>query len=219
MRISELAAASGTSVATLKFYLREQLLPAGEATSRTRADYGDQHVQRVRLIRALTEVGGLSLARVKRVLTAMETPGLGRTDLLAVSQRALDADADAGGPGGEDCGAEPDGSESSSRAWKWLQARGWRIAPNDPFIARLDRAWAACDDAGVGLSSERLDAYADAVERIGTIDVASVPAEPDAAVRQVIVGTVLVDAVLQILRRLAQQHVASGGQGVSAPRH
>ena len=37
---------------------------------------------------------------------------------------------------------------------------------------------------------------------------ASVPADPVAAVRQVVVGTVLVDPVLSALRKLAQQHTA-----------
>lgn len=198
MRISGLAEVTGTSVATLKFYLRKGLLSSGRVTSRTGADYGEAHVQRVRLIRALTDVGGLSLARVALVLTAMETPGLRRTDLLAVSQLTLTGD-------GSEAETEDPGAES--RARNWLGARGWRIDPRDPFIARLDRAWDACDAAGVDLTHERLDAYAVAVERIGAIDVAAVPAEPEAAVRQVIAGTVLVDVVLQILRRLAQQHV------------
>ncbi|MGE9782633.1 hypothetical protein [Janibacter sp. G368] len=57
--------------------------------------------------------------------------------------------------------------------------------------------------------------YADAVLRIARVDVDSVP--PDAAgagaVRQVVLGTVLVDRVLAPLRRLAQQHltVSEGG--------
>ncbi|WP_022925187.1 hypothetical protein [Serinicoccus marinus] len=66
----------------------------------------------------------------------------------------------------------------------------------------------ACEDAGIGLDEERMDAYADAVEGVVRVDVASVPDEPQAAVRQVVVGTVLVDAVLSALRLLAQQHTA-----------
>ncbi|HET7822095.1 MAG TPA: MerR family transcriptional regulator, partial [Ornithinibacter sp.] len=49
MRISELSQASGVPLPTVKYYLREGLLMPGEATSRTRAEYGPAHVERVRL--------------------------------------------------------------------------------------------------------------------------------------------------------------------------
>jgi DNA-binding transcriptional MerR regulator len=61
MWMAELAARSGLSVATIKFYLREGLLPPGEATGATRSRYDESHVRRLRLIRALTEVAGLRL--------------------------------------------------------------------------------------------------------------------------------------------------------------
>ena len=50
--------------------------------------------------------------------------------------------------------------------------------------------------------------YADAVLRIARVDVDSVPPDAAGAVRQVVLGTVLVDRVLAPLRRLAQQHIA-----------
>ena len=56
MRISELSSRSGVPVATIKYYLREGLLPAGERTSATQARYGDAHVERLRLVRALVDV-------------------------------------------------------------------------------------------------------------------------------------------------------------------
>ena len=42
MRISELSARSGVSVATIKYYLRERVLPEGERTSATQATYDVQ---------------------------------------------------------------------------------------------------------------------------------------------------------------------------------
>ncbi|RAC11977.1 MerR family transcriptional regulator, partial [Burkholderia multivorans] len=53
MRISELSRRSDVPVATIKYYLREGLLPAGERTSATQAVYTDAHVNRLALIRAL----------------------------------------------------------------------------------------------------------------------------------------------------------------------
>lgn len=56
---------------TIKYYLREGLLAAGELTSPNQAHYGPGHERRLRLIRALLDVGGLSLAAIGEVLQAM----------------------------------------------------------------------------------------------------------------------------------------------------
>lgn len=207
MRISGLAERTGLPVATLKYYLREGLLPPGEATSPNQARYDETHVERVRLVRALTEVGGLDLATVGRVLTCVDQPEIERLGILGSAQRAL--------LGAEfveyDSGSAPEAPRSRSR--DWVQRRGWQVDLHDPVLDSLDRAWDACDAAGIGVDDARLDAYADAIERIADVDVASVPAHPQAAVRQVVLGTVLVDPLLVALRRLAHQHVAVTRQG------
>ncbi|AWH97027.1 MerR family transcriptional regulator [Dietzia psychralcaliphila] len=199
MRISELAEVTGTTVTTLKFYLRRGLLQPGRSVTRTQAEYGEEHVERVRLVRALSEVGGLDLAAVGRVVEAIEGPGLGRLDVMATAQHALSGARDRAGQG-------PSRGDERTRAW--IAARGWQVDPRDVALDRLAAAWNACEGAGLGLDEDRLDAYADAVEQIATIDVASVPPEPASAVRQVVLGTVLVEPVLAALRLLAQQHIS-----------
>ena len=202
MKLAELSDTTDVSVATLKYYLREGLLHPGRVVSRTQADYDETHVERVRLVRALSEVGGLSLATIGRVLDVITSPGQDWITVLETAQRSLvKSRRDA-----------PDGSVADQprrgRAAAWVGARGWCVDPADPFIDDLDRAWAACDDVGLGLDEERMSAYADHVEGVAEIDVATVPADPEGAIRQVILGTVLVDPVLAALRRLAQQHVS-----------
>lgn len=205
MKISELSAATGVPVATLKYYLREGLLQPGEALSRTSASYGDDHVERVRLIRALTSVGGLSLATTRQVLEVIADPGTSRVDVLGAAQRALLGEDFVTGPDGD--GAD-EGEVPPSRARAWLAGAGWQVNPQDPVIDDLDTAWAACDAAGLGLDEARMTQYAEAVQGIARVDVDSVPSDPAGAVRQVVLGTVLVDRVLAPLRRLAQQHIA-----------
>ncbi len=212
MKMSELSRVTAVPVATLKFYLREGLLHAGTATAKTQATYDDSHVERVRLIRALGEVGGLSLAAIGRVLAEIEHPETERLGVLGAAQRSLsdpgvDADTVSGAPG-DTLDVATGSVAEASRAHAWLARRGWRVDAADPLIADLDRAWTACDHAGIGLDEDRLDGYGAAVEQIAAIDLASVPADPQAAVRQVVLGTVLVDRVLAVLRRLAQQHAA-----------
>ncbi len=64
MRMAALSEASGVPVPTIKFYLREGLLPPGHRTSPNQSQYDDEHVRRLALIRSLTEIGGYSLATV-----------------------------------------------------------------------------------------------------------------------------------------------------------
>lgn len=221
MKISALSEITGVSVATLKFYLRKSVLHPGRQLSRTQAEYDDSHVARVRLIRALTEVGGLSLDTVQRVFTTMEDPQAGRIGLLATAQRALTDPQATGVP----CTGSPHPGQlapptAQSRAHAWLLERQWMIDPSDPLVQELDRAWAACDVAGIGLDEARLDAYGDAALRIAELDLETVPEPADQAIRQVILGTVLMDPVLQALRRLAHQHVSVGkaAQNATPPR-
>jgi len=47
------------STATIKYYLREGLLRPGEAVGATQASYDEGHVERLRLIRVLREVGDI----------------------------------------------------------------------------------------------------------------------------------------------------------------
>src|SRR4051812_6917252 len=96
MRISELSRESGVPVATIKYYLREGLLPAGIATSATSASYDERHVDRLNLIRALVDVGRVPIARVREVVTALEQPPTSWHDLLGAAHGALPPAA--GGP-------------------------------------------------------------------------------------------------------------------------
>lgn len=214
MRISELSRTSDVPVATIKYYLREGLLPAGRALSRTQADYDDAHVERLRLLRALLGVGGLGIAQARRVIRAIDDAASDRLGVLEAAQEAIPPVTEVPEAGeGEHAASDA----ALARARDWAAARGWSLDPATPMLAELGAAWAACDDADIGLDAARLDAYADAVERIARIDVASVPSERALAARQVVLGTVLLDPVLAALRRLAQQHLSIRQAGAGGP--
>ncbi|WP_265447572.1 MerR family transcriptional regulator [Flexivirga meconopsidis] len=195
MRISQLSHETGVAVATLKFYLREGLLHPGQQTSRTQAMYDESHAERVRLIRALSEAGGLSLARVRQVLDALDDPPTSRHHLLGAAQDALRP---------EDAHADP---EWTAFAREFVDQRGWQIRDDEPLVDLLGEQLHAVLDAGINLADGApLAAWADAAESIAEADLSTVPDDPAAALRQVVVGTVLTDPVLATLRRLAQQH-------------
>ena len=194
MRLSELSERSGTTVATLKYYLREGLVPAGESLGATRAAYSEAHLQRVRLIRALIDAG-VSVAESKRVVEALDSPLTSRHDLLGKAQYALPSThADV---------------VVSDEVRNLLDQLGWSVSPDSPALRSLTGAIAAARSAGVPLEGESLTGYARATVGIAEVDVAAVPRDDlAAALHRVVAGTVLVDPVLAALRRLAQEHVS-----------
>ncbi len=197
MRISELAEVTGVPVHTLKYYLREGLLMPGDALSRTRADYGDQHVERVRLVRALVEHGGVGIAGVRAILAAITAPPPSRHDLLGVAHCALPSAAE--------------GVPVTTEVEALVAGLGWSVGSQTPAMSALTSAIGAARDAGVLLDPATLRDYARAMAGVAEVDVgvagsASSPAE---AMRQVVLGTVMVDPVLVSLRRVAQEAVSA----------
>ncbi|MCM3687001.1 MerR family transcriptional regulator [Kocuria rosea] len=201
MRISSLAERSGVPVATIKYYLREGLLPPGEATSATQAQYGERHLHRLALIRALTDVVGLSVARTRTVLGLVDSSP---EDLFAALGRAVAALP----PYAE----EPGGDHPRARAA--IQALGWFYDPHYPAVAQLEHALAAAESVGLPIDEQRLRGYGEHVHAIARIDIDGVPAhDAGAAVEYAVLGTAVYEPVLAALRRLAHQDVSSTALG------
>jgi DNA-binding transcriptional MerR regulator len=84
MRIGELAQQSGVAVPTIKYYLRMGLLAAGAVTARNQALYDETHLRRLRLIRTLIDIGGLSVETIRSVLEAAADPRVPVRRMLAM---------------------------------------------------------------------------------------------------------------------------------------
>jgi DNA-binding transcriptional MerR regulator len=206
MRISELSAASGISVPTLKYYLREGLLPPGEMTAVNQARYGEPHARRLRLIRALTEVGGLPLKSVKAVLAAIDDEELPLHELLGVAHYALEPAPPA------------DAAPMRDTVDSLLDDLGWTVDDDAPARRTLGWALAALRDLGRDVPPETLRRYAAAAGSLAATEVTDVPADGSRsnAVETVVVGTVLFEAILNALRRLAQEHYSGERFGRAA---
>ena len=197
MRISELGEVTGVPVHTLKYYLREGLLMPGRATSRTRAEYGDEHVERVRLVRALVDQGGVAIAGVRAILVALDAPPPSRHDLYGVAACAMPTPA----------GDRPVDADAVAL----VEDLGWQVSPDAPALHSLSAAVRAAEAAGVGLSPGLLRRYAEAMRGVADVDlsVAERASSPQEAMRTVVIGTVMVDPVLLALRRVAQEAVSA----------
>jgi len=89
MRLAELSRRSGVSTATIKYYLREGLLPPGRRHNATTAEYDAEHLRRLRLVRAMIQVGQVPVAKVREVLGHVDDDSLGRSIRLGAALWAL----------------------------------------------------------------------------------------------------------------------------------
>ena len=200
MRISDLSRQTGVPVATIKFYLRERLLPPGTPTGRNQALYGEAHLRRLRLIRAFTNIGHLDLSSVREVLTAIENDRLPVRDLFETVDRASNpAEPEAN---------EVDGiAEAQSDVDEFVKELGWEVEPGTPSRQRLARVLAALKRLGCECGVEYFIPHAEAAEQLAErelellVDDAAVSDRAAAVVR-----TVLLDAAQAALRRMAQEH-------------
>ena len=198
MKMAELARRSGIPVATIKFYLRESLLPSGEHRAPNQAVYSDEHLRRLSMIRALLEVGGLSVAAAKSVLQAIDSD-LPLAQTFEVAQRAVSE--------------KPDASTLNPEALAVVDdiTAGWHMYPDNPgrlVAARtIDTFWSIGQEDTHGWFAR----YAEAAMLAAEADLDELEAREGrgAQAETVVVGTLLGDALFAALHRAAQEHVSS----------
>lgn len=199
MRLAELSARSGLSTATIKYYLRSGLLPPGTVQSSTWATYDDGHLRRLRLVRALTDVAGLSLEEVRRVVEAVDASGSDHQTRGAAQWPLTEAQA-----------REPS-TASIQRVDELLARHGWAVATHSPHRRILAAALDTLGELDFAATDEVLDTYARALESVAEIEVARVAAEAEqvVAAERVVVGTLLYEPILLTLRRMAHEAVSA----------
>ena len=204
MRVSELSRASGASIPTIKFYLREGLLPPGVPIAPNQAEYSEAHLRRLRLVRAMSEVGDLPLRTIKTVLAALDDPELELHELLGVAHRAV-------GPGTVPAG--PDAALLAARGDvdRFLAERGWEVGALTPAPWALAQALARLRDMGRDVGAEVFEPYALAAEQIAAKEVTVTAGQPSRteALEQIVIGSVVFGAALLALRHLAQEHLSA----------
>jgi DNA-binding transcriptional MerR regulator len=197
MRISELSGKSGVPVPTIKYYLREGLLDPGRKTGSNQADYGEEHIHRLRLVRALIEVGGLSIATVGEVVAAIEDQTRSMHEVLGVAHGAL----------------APTPNESSERSAAraqvddFLDELGWSIDEDSPARNELASALATLWSLGWQVDAHVFERYARLADELASWEFEQTPMDRqrEQVVEAVVVGTVVFEKALVALRRLAHE--------------
>ncbi|MFE9441325.1 MerR family transcriptional regulator [Streptomyces sp. NPDC006602] len=204
MRLAELSARSGVSTATIKYYLREGLLHPGRRVTATQAEYDEGHLRRLRLVRALIQVGGIPVASAREVLAALQDGDLDRNERLGSAVWALPH-----GPAPDD--DDPATEVGRRTADALLDRLDWSYRPASeasaaPAYGMLVTAIATLSRLGYPCSVRDLEPYGRAVERMAVTDLDLVEryGTPEEQVEAAVALTVLYEPVLLSLRRLAQ---------------
>lgn len=210
VRMAELSRVSGLPVATIKYYLREGLLPQGELTAANQAEYADSHLHRLRLIRVLTQTGGLSLASTRQVLAAIDDAALPTHEMLSMVQRAM---APSGAP-------TTDAGQARAEVDRYLAGLRWDVPADAPGRQVLADALVALRGLGRDVDATVFDPYARLADDIARQELATMPDETDraATVEAMVVGTVIFEAALAALRRLAHARHSAQRFGTVKPR-
>ncbi|MFC7449332.1 MerR family transcriptional regulator [Rhodococcus daqingensis] len=199
MRVSELVERSGLPLATIKYYLREGVLMSGEATSATQSSYGEQHLRRLALIKALAGAG-LPIHKIRAIIRLIDEPVGGLYDTLGRAVATLP-------PYPDDAEAE---GRDHPRARRLLDRLGQVYDPAFPAVGQLERALKAVEDVGIPMTDERIDAYGRHIMGIAEVDLAQMPtSSTQAAVEYAVLGTAIYEPVIAAMRRLAHQDIAS----------
>ncbi|MGI8816156.1 MAG: MerR family transcriptional regulator [Pseudonocardia sp.] len=207
MRMAELSAESGVPVATIKYYLREDLLPPGARTSPNQARYDRSHLHRLRLVRALLDIGGLSVAQAREMVAGIDSA----PDAHAVLGTAQAAISTVRGR-----------RDGESHVWagglldEVARRHGWSLTPGNPAVDLALDTLATFAELEHPELVARLDEYAGLADRVAELDLAGLSGRPEreaperkSVVDAAVVGMVLGDALFAALRRLAQEHASA----------
>ncbi|TFD72867.1 MerR family transcriptional regulator [Cryobacterium fucosi] len=197
-KMAELSSRSGVPVATIKFYQRENLLPPGERTGPNQALYGDAHLDRIRLIRALIEVGGLSVAAARQVVEAIDSERP-LQETFEIAQHSVSEPID------------PETVTTDALTHVDTLMTGWHVSADNPGRLAAARVFDTFTGIGQVDAAGWFRRYAAAALLAAEADIDELDARVERAAKAeiVVVGTVLGDTLFSGLRRAAQEHVSS----------
>ncbi len=202
MRIAQLSAESGVPIPTIKFYLRERLLPQGEQTSATRAEYGPSHLRRLRLIRALLEVGRLPVATIRKITEAVDDDETDVHEMLGTAHYALS-------PAPEPAPDDEDWRDARVMVDRLVADLGWdRVRHDAPTRDELAQALVTLRRLDMPATRDDLLLHARVADAlVKEHDIKKIPfdAPRDTAVEALVICQVLYGKAFDALRRLAQE--------------
>lgn len=235
VKLGELARRVGTTTASVKFYIRAGLLPAGRKLNQTTAAYDEGHVKRLELILGFRSIIGTPLARIGDLTAVIDDPGAGALDVMETAQTiaaegsggsaadrgsSVPASTDGGTDGGTaastDVDPDTDPAGASAKVARLLAEQDW---PDRQSVARaaVEQRLRRMGGLGVELGSESLSRIAEAVGSIGVLDLDVEEGTRDELALGVAVGTYEVSQLVVDMLRLA--HTSHSIHSVDGDAH
>lgn len=198
MRMAELSERSGVPIQTIRYYQREGLLPPGRRTSPNQAVYDESHVRRLALVRAMVEVGEMSIAAVGALFRRLAEKDADEFVTLGLVQYALVRDL-------------PAAAGHAETVDRLIDDLGWRVRPHNPARAALAAALGTLDRLGQHDVLTLLGTYAKAAHDLAETEVRLLLDRDglDERTEAVVTVGVIGDAILSALRKLAQEDVTT----------
>jgi DNA-binding transcriptional MerR regulator len=201
MQLKELSSRSAVSSASIKFYLREGLLSPGSTGASARADYTQEHLRRLELIKVLRRVVGLGLEQIRTITDGIGDPALDDVELMGRVQALV-------------LGLAQEQVPDHPLTAALVGSGRWADAPSRARNS-LNLLLHRMDELGVPADGKVLEAYADAADQVAALDLAGVErtGSRDELAMAVAVGTHLYSELL--LKTLA---VAQASRAMRRPR-
>jgi len=198
--VSELAERADVPLATVKYYLREGLLPAGETTGPRRAEYDDRHLRRLRVLRLLREVGGVPVTSLRQIVEALDDEQMPVHDAMAQIADVISAGPD---PGEQD-------SAALAMVDELFEVMGWDdIRPESVDRLRLAALVSTLNGPGpLGANVEVLSFYAGLADHLARTEISLVDhsIERSRLLEDMVTGSVVYGQVFELLRQLGHEH-------------
>lgn len=193
MKISALSATSGVSVATIKFYLREGLIPSGRPTGPRTAEYDVEHVNRLEVVRGLREVANLPVESIRQLMMAVNDESVTAFGLMAMAHAAV-------------IPAHQYVAENSDLAEHLYHELGWKISSKSPVFAMTSGLLNALEREGVSTSRSALAPWVNAARIAASAGTSTLRPNVSRAqlVRDVAVGTFLGNQLMLVLHMASQ---------------
>ncbi len=216
--MAELARTTGVPVATLKYYAREGLLHPGTATAVNQATYDASHVRRVRLVRALLDLGRLSIADVRQVVRAVEDDALSIHEAFGVAQDAMVHTRRRDEPLLEPALREVDAFLRRHDLHVRAEATA-RLMLAEALVSLTQFGWGHTPRSAEGVvAGEVFDPFVPALRAQAAFEVSTIPdhLHRSEQVEYTVVGTVVWETAAAAIRRLALEDASgrrAGGPG------
>lgn len=206
MKIAELEELTGVPIGTLKYYIREGLLPKGELSFSNQAQYNQFHIDRVKHIKLLQDIGGLSISKIKEIIKHLDSEVPDRQSafqqlMLKLRNHKYSEDN------------IPDNIQNElDKIKKILDDNSWNYYPNDPvlldiavYVTKIKELW-KFEDKEV-ISDSFIIGYLKYFRDIAKYEM------PEEYIKDTeswnfgmtIISTLLIDPLFPLLRRLAIQ--------------